>query len=422
MQVTDLEIEQLLVPLLDVTGNSYARQELVNLLRQLPENEVAVYDRQKILQTLIHHGYVHTLLQYARRDFEEVYYFLLHQQHELADYEVNKTLAALQLLWRRRNRHALSGRLIQLTFLMESLQLYFDQIDARVFPAVFGEELARLQVFLRRFRGPALAVRIRSNKFDIGDEVYLLHQLQQMDTPAISAHWDIFFRYEAWLSLARSVEKYHFCFPVFREGGLALTDFYHPLLKNPVKNNLHTTGSVMLLTGPNMSGKSTLLKALGICVYLAHVGMGVPAASCVLPFYDQITITIQLSDDIKNGHSHFMMEVKHLKEVLQAAHAGKRCFAIFDELFRGTNATDAIDISRQTITGLAGFPGSFFVISTHLHELQPFTGDTSAYYIDCVLNGQVPEFRYKLREGWSDLKIGRIIFEQEGLPALLGKK
>ncbi|PSL47294.1 hypothetical protein CLV51_102139 [Chitinophaga niastensis] len=89
---------------------------------------------------------------------------------------------------------------------------------------------------------------------------------------------------------------------------------------------------------------------------------------------------------------------------------------------RGEIWDDALDISRETIRGLSGFDGSFFVISTHLYQLKPFAGDVSAYYIDCVLKDRVLQLLYTLQPGWSELKMGRIIFEQEGLPKLLEKK
>jgi len=172
-----------------------------------------------------------------------------------------------------------------------------------------------------------------------------------------------------------------------------------------------------------MSGKSTLLKAIGLCVYLAHLGMAVPAASCELIFFDVISISTHLKDDLVNGYSHFMREIKLLKDILEYENAGKKCFAVFDELFKGTNEEDALAISSLSIAGLAKSAASYFVVSTHLHQLKSIvekdTVKIAMACLDCDLRNQQPVFTYKLKPGWSDLKIGQILFKLEGLDKLL---
>lgn len=161
---------------------------------------------------------------------------------------------------------------------------------------------------------------------------------------------------------------HNFKFPKIGGSTLALTDFYHPLLKSPVKNNLHTSSNVILLTGPNMSGKSTLLKAIGISVYLASLGFAVPASTAIIPLYNNIDVFINLNDDLQSGYSHFMTEIINLKGVIQQAEKNVG-FAIFDELFRGTNIDDALEISQTTLKGMLNFPNSLFFVSSHLHQL-----------------------------------------------------
>jgi DNA mismatch repair protein MutS len=238
----------------------------------------------------------------------------------------------------------------------------------------------------------------------------------------VDSFWNDFFFFEACLSLAKGIVKHQFRFPVFIEEGLSIKGFYHPLIHNPVVNDIEVTETVTLITGPNMSGKSTLLKSIGLCVTLAHLGLAVPAEKCELAWFDVISIAINLNDDILNGYSHFMTEVMSLKNVLLQARETRRCFAIFDELFRGTNPEDALAISRRTISGLTQFKDSCFFISTHLHQLKESTmtnPHVHTHYIDCQLNRNKPIFTYSLRKGWSDLRIGQIIFEQEGLNELL---
>jgi len=84
-----------------------------------------------------------------------------------------------------------------------------------------------------------------------------------------------------------------------------------------------------------------------------------------------------------------------------------------------------LEISTSTIKGLIHFPNSLFFISTHLHQLKEMeeikTNKVSTLYIDCSVQDNVPAFTYKLKEGWSDLRLGRVLFEKEGLNNLLEK-
>ena len=172
-----------------------------------------------------------------------------------------------------------------------------------------------------------------------------------------------------------------------------------------------------------MSGKSTLLKSVSLCVYLAHVGLAVPASQAMLPFFKTISVAINLTDSIVSGYSHFMTEIMTLKNVLSDAVNGVKCFAVFDELFRGTNIEDALEISTATIQGLVHFPNSLFLISTHLHQLKDIdvirNNQVTTCFIECGLRDNIPAFTYQLKEGWSDLKLGRILFEKEGLYKML---
>ena len=93
---------------------------------------------------------------------------------------------------------------------------------------------------------------------------------------------------------------------------------------------------------------------------------------------------------------------------------------MFDVLFSGTSAEDAFEICKTTIDGLSKFEKSYFIISTHLQALKSVSGDgIASYYIDCELVNNQPTFTYQLKEGWSEVKVGRILFEKEGLNRLL---
>jgi DNA mismatch repair protein MutS len=165
-----------------------------------------------------------------------------------------------------------------------------------------------------------------------------------------------------------------------------------------------------------MSGKSTLLKAIGICIYLGNIGFGIPASFGRMPLYSNISAFINLNDDLASGYSHFMTEIINLKDVVADVRHGNRNLAIFDELFRGTNIDDALEISRTTLKGLLNFPDSLFFVSSHLHQISEMEeiqdGRIAAFYLNCSLSNNTPAFTYMLKPGWSDIKIGRILFEK----------
>ena len=118
-----------------------------------------------------------------------------------------------------------------------------------------------------------------------------------------------------------------------------------------------------------------------------------------------------------------MTEIMNLKKVALQARASQKCFAVFDELFRGTNIDDALELTEKTIYGLSKFKGSFFIISTHLYQLRDTEeiskNKVSSFYLDCSINNKSPNFSYHLKNGWSNLKIGKILFEKEGLDEIL---
>lgn len=211
---------------------------------------------------------------------------------------------------------------------------------------------------------------------------------------------------------------------------LKLEGFYHPLLPNAVGNDLTMSASqrVLFLTGANMAGKSTFMKSLGITVFLAHIGLPIPARSMRFTLNDGLYTTINLSDSLQMGHSHFYAEVVRVKKLSLELAAGKRLFIIFDELFRGTNVKDAYEATVAITSLYAQLENSLLVVSTHIVEaadnLQENCQNIQYAYMPTMMQGNQPVYPYTLTKGVTEDRHGMLIIQNEGILEILanGKK
>jgi DNA mismatch repair protein MutS len=228
-------------------------------------------------------------------------------------------------------------------------------------------------------------------------------------------------------NVARVASAKGFSFPVFSSEAdlkLNIQGLFHPAIGNPIKNDVYfdQKQNLVLLTGSNMAGKSSLLKSLGLVVYLAHLGFPVPADSVQTTVFNGLVSTINLPDNIHQGLSHYFSEVKRVKEVAEILLEHDRTFVIFDELFRGTNVKDAFDGSTLVISELAGIRNSAFIISTHIIELaaglKQFDNITFRY-LDTHFENLKPVFKYLLKEGVSEERLGMYIVQNEGIVDIL---
>jgi len=421
VNVYDLHFKKEILPLFDYLYNEHSRGMLVQALTEMPASIEEIYLRQDILKALLQHDHLYMPISYSKVEFNQVYSYI--EEKRIRGRDMTGVSLTIHFLFAASERNREKGGLYQLFYFFHKInQLYFSRLRADVFPEPFRKGLGNIQRMLSELQVEKYYTIARDRGLSLPETARLAEALQEkMNEGEMDRFWKDFFTFEAWYSISKGIHIHRLTFPSFDDGALVLSEFYHPLLKHPVRNSLEVKAPVMLITGPNMSGKSTLLKSIGLCVYLAHLGLAVPAEKCVLPFFDVISVAINLNDDMQHGYSHFMTEVQTLKSVVVQAREGRRCFAIFDELFRGTNIDDALAISKMTIKGLTAFRDSFFFISTHLHQLEEVTGMDAihACCIGCDLEEGRPIFTYKLKPGWSDLKLGQVIFRQEGLDGLL---
>lgn len=230
---------------------------------------------------------------------------------------------------------------------------------------------------------------------------------------------DIVYELDALKTIARVAQEQGWTYPEYttEENGLTISGMFHPFLKNPVKNDfiLGNRQNVCFLTGPNMAGKSTYMKAVGIAVYLAHAGFPVPAEKMKTAVFQGLFSTINLSDDIGLGYSHYFSEVQRVKFVAEKIAELKRVVVIFDELFRGTNVKDALDASLAVISAFAGLQKCKFVISTHILEVAERLISPGIDFRCLEIENRDGDFHYtfRLKPGVSNERIGMYILKQE---------
>lgn len=199
-------------------------------------------------------------------------------------------------------------------------------------------------------------------------------------------------------SFRKSLEN-GYCIPEFtEEGGLSLKEAYHPLLNNPVKNSIDADRGV-LITGSNASGKSTFLKMAAINVILAQT-----IHTCTAEYYRAPVYTIYssmaLRDDIQSGESYYIVEIKALKRILDAAKEGSgRVLCFVDEVLRGTNTVERIAASTQILKSLTGSNIMCFA-ATHDIELTNLLAEEydNYHFEEEVKDGDV-KFPYILMKG-----------------------
>jgi DNA mismatch repair protein MutS len=237
----------------------------------------------------------------------------------------------------------------------------------------------------------------------------------------------IYHRLDAYYGMAKATEALGLHFPVVREQATPIVKvkgLYHLLLKRPVPYNLQLDyhNNFLFLTGANMAGKSTFIKAVGISVFLAHVGMGVPAAEMELSLFDGLLSNIQVQDNILKGESYFYNEVQRIKNTVLKVSDGKKWLILIDELFKGTNIEDAMNCSSAVIKGLLKVKSSLFILSTHLYEIgEGLTvyPNIAFRYFETATEGDQLLFSYQLKEGISNDRLGYLILKREKVVEML---
>jgi DNA mismatch repair protein MutS len=292
-------------------------------------------------------------------------------------------------------------------------------------PGELGQRLAEIRALLAR---PALGMVREDDMW--GEKGWAVLRVDQMfrlrEKDAVNRLLHLSYEVDALVSMADAITQNHFVMPQIAEGDLQVEadGISHPFIQNAVANplQLDQRHRMLFLTGPNMAGKTTYLRACGIALYLAHLGMGVPARSFRFAPCQRLFSSITVTDNVRSGVSFFRAEALRVKAIAQAVTDGYRVVALMDEPFKGTNVKDALDASRAILERFAAKRDCIFLVSSHLIELGDqmiATGQVDCRHFEAgELEGRL-RFEYVLRPGVSTQRLGMRVLREEGIFDLL---
>lgn len=251
-----------------------------------------------------------------------------------------------------------------------------------------------------------------------------IHRLQRL-AKAISAT-------DVLQSFAVISERYQYVRPELNDQQeLNIVSGRHPVVEKVLGAQEYIPNSIqmdpdtliLLITGPNMSGKSTYMRQLALTVILTQIGCFVPAESAVMPIFDRIFTRIGASDDLIAGQSTFMVEMMEANQALQ--HATVNSLVLFDELGRGTATYDGMALAQAIIEYIHQHVGAKTLFSTHYHELTVLQDELTHLkniHVGAVEKNGDLVFLHKMMAGPADKSYGIHVAKIAGLPQDLLKR
>jgi DNA mismatch repair protein MutS len=229
-----------------------------------------------------------------------------------------------------------------------------------------------------------------------------------------------------WAGLAERAVSGRYVRPQISEGfDLSLRECRHPVIEQMmaresfIPNSVRFTASerVALVTGPNMAGKSTILRQIGLCVVLAQMGAFVPAAEAAMGSVDRLFTRVGASDNLAGGQSTFMVEMSETSAILH--NATPQSLVLLDEIGRGTSTYDGVAIAWAVTEHLHDRIGCKTMFATHYHELMQLPErlqHARNYNVAVLETGDTVVFLHRLEPGGTDRSYGIHVAQLAGLP------
>ena len=226
-------------------------------------------------------------------------------------------------------------------------------------------------------------------------------------------------------ALAERAEALDWCCPeLVEEPGLHIARGRHPVVEaarsEPFEpNDLHLDPArrMLVITGPNMGGKSTYMRQAALIVLLAHIGSYVPATSARIGPIDRIFTRIGAGDDLARGQSTFMVEMSETANILH--HATPHSLVLMDEIGRGTSTYDGLALARASALHLARVNRSYTLFATHYFELTELASAEDGIanvHLDAVEHGEQLVFLHAVKDGPADRSYGLAVAALAGIP------
>ncbi len=226
-------------------------------------------------------------------------------------------------------------------------------------------------------------------------------------------------------------DEYRFVRPnLTEEKTIKMLECRHPVVEQVMKEKyipndiiMDKTTDILLITGPNMAGKSTYMRQCAITVIMAQIGCFVPCKSCTMPIFDKIFTRIGASDDLVSGESTFMVEMKEANTAI--SEATEHSLILFDELGRGTATYDGMSLAQAILEYIHDKIKAKTMFSTHYHELTALERDLKHLknvHVSAVEKDGKITFLHKVRNGAVDKSYGIHVASLAHLPQSLIKR
>lgn len=315
---------------------------------------------------------------------------------------------------------------------LRRISRFADELAGGVVPDAYAGKLQSLRDFLADSRLAWVYKCDGQKPFAWYEVARYDFQLRSAMREEVRRLMQMFYEFDAYMAVTRVAAERNFTYarafaPGAGENRIDVTEVYHPCIERAVANTirLNQDKNVLFLTGANMAGKSTLMKSFSISLYLAHMGFPVAAEAMEFTVQDGMYTSINVSDNLVLGYSHFYAEVMRVKHVAEEVASGKRLLVVFDELFKGTNVKDAYDATVAVTDAFSGHRTCSYIISTHIieagHTLRERMDNLKFVYVPTVMKEGRPTYPYVLKEGITDDRHGMIIINNERIVEILNQ-